>query len=76
MCTDLARAIQALGFKGDVGFQQILYPTVQDVRDILVFLIDKFPKDSSGILSGPVDSGSPLNKRIRSALQMAWNQVR
>ena len=45
-CTDLAKDIKQLGYKFDVGFQQILYPTVKDTRQLLVFLIDKFPRQN------------------------------
>ena len=44
VCADLARSIKGIGYARDVGFQQLLYPTTQDVRALLVFLVERFPR--------------------------------
>lgn len=44
MCLDL----QELGYKGEVGYQTFLYSNEGDIRKILMFLVDKLPRSTSG----------------------------
>ena len=43
-CTALAAAITANGFDGEIGFNQFLYPSEKETRNMLLFLIDQMPK--------------------------------
>jgi len=45
--SDLAARIRRLGFRGDLGFSQLLYPSEADVRRLLAFLLDKLPKQGA-----------------------------
>lgn len=53
---DLANAIKNLGYKGDVTYNQFLYPNPPQVRRLLMWLIDTMPKKtveaSTGTASG------------------------
>lgn len=42
----LAEAIKEVGFRGDVGYQTLLYANSIEVRRIFMFLVEKLPKDS------------------------------
>ncbi len=68
--TDLAVRIQRLGYRGDLGFHQLLYPNEADVRRALTFLLDKVPKASAS--ATPADGGaSSAAARVQAALR-AW----
>ena len=40
--------LQELGYKGEVGYQTFLYSNEGDIRKILMYLVDKLPRSSSG----------------------------
>lgn len=42
----LAKHISNLGYYGDMGYSTILYCSVLEMRKILIFLIEKLPRDS------------------------------
>ncbi|WZN66762.1 DUF812 domain-containing protein [Chloropicon roscoffensis] len=73
-CTELTNEIKALGFKFDLGFQQILYPTVKETRQLLVFLVDHFPKQKGGQAAADPAQGEEdglrgkIARAIRSSL--------
>ncbi|KAM3656131.1 coiled-coil domain-containing protein 22 [Ammospiza maritima maritima] len=45
LASELAAACQELGFGGDVGYQTFLYSSEHDVRRLLLFLVEKLPRD-------------------------------
>uniref|UniRef100_A0A672U4G6 Coiled-coil domain-containing protein 22 n=1 Tax=Strigops habroptila TaxID=2489341 RepID=A0A672U4G6_STRHB len=47
LASDLAAACQELGFGGDVGYQTFLYSSEHDTRRLLLFLVEKLPRDES-----------------------------
>jgi len=68
--TDLAVRIQRLGYRGDLGFHQLLYPNEADVRRALTFLLDKVPKASASVTQA--DGGAiSAAARVQAALR-AW----
>ena len=44
VCTGFAKAIQDMGWNGDLGFQLFLYPDEKEVRRLLSFVAQKLPK--------------------------------
>lgn len=63
----LAEACRTIGYRRDVGYQTFLYPSVTEVRRMLMFLIEKLPKDSTdkgAAGGGPVDRTTELEARI------------
>lgn len=46
MCTTLANAVQSLGYQAEVGYQTFLYSSVKDWRKLLMFILEKLPKES------------------------------
>lgn len=39
--------LQDLGYKGEIGYQTFLYANEGDLRKLLIFLLEKLPKESS-----------------------------
>ncbi|CAG2067831.1 unnamed protein product [Timema podura] len=49
----IAQACKSVGYKGDIGYQTFLYSSEADVRRVLMFLIEKLPKESEKISIEP-----------------------
>ena len=74
-CTALAAAITATGFDGEIGFNQFLYPSEKETRNMLLFLIDQMPKadgDGEGDMGGL--SGLSFDEQLRQALLRGLEQ--
>ncbi len=66
--TDLASRMQRLGYRGDLGFHQLLYPNEADVRRILVFLLDRVPK-AAGAAAQAEGAAASAGARVHAALR-------
>lgn len=51
ICTKFASSCQQLGYKNEIGYQTFLYSNEHDMRRLLMFLVEKLPKDYSQIQS-------------------------
>jgi len=67
-CTELGKRMKGLGFNGDCGFQQFMYPNARDSRRMLVFCVNKLPKNEDEE-EDEVDGAADLNRSIKSALK-------
>lgn len=45
LATTLSDFIKELGFRGDIGYQTILYCNEIEVRRVLMFLIERLPRE-------------------------------
>lgn len=76
LASDLAAACQELGFGGEVGYQTFLYSSEQDTRRLLLFLVEKLPRDENeGGAEPPGKTGALLRAvgaRIREQLGTPW----
>ena len=45
----IASTCKELGFRGDLGYQSLLYGSESDVRNVLLFLIEKLPKEPTPV---------------------------
>ncbi|XP_072171444.1 coiled-coil domain-containing protein 22 homolog [Diadema setosum] len=74
--TDLANALQSLGFRGDMGYQTFLYPNEADIRRLMMFLVEKLPKESAASTDEPLGTSAMLSRRISAEisrqLQCPW----
>ena len=68
VCTNLGTYIKALGYTGETGYNQFLYPNGKDVRNLLLWLIDQLPKDE-GSAGEAVGAGAVLQNKIKKALK-------
>ncbi|XP_074387136.1 LOW QUALITY PROTEIN: coiled-coil domain-containing protein 22 [Zonotrichia albicollis] len=76
LASELAAACQELGFGGDVGYQTFLYSSEHDVRRLLLFLVEKLPRDEGRGGAQPPGKSGPLlgavGARIRELLGTPW----
>ncbi|NXN93076.1 CCD22 protein, partial [Rhinopomastus cyanomelas] len=76
LASDLAVACQELGFGGDMGYQTFLYSSEADTRRLLLFLVEKLPRDERE--TGAEPPGKPgtllraIGSRIRQQLGTPW----
>eukprot|EP01101_Sappina_pedata_P006684 TRINITY_DN3398_c0_g1_i1.p1 TRINITY_DN3398_c0_g1~~TRINITY_DN3398_c0_g1_i1.p1 ORF type:complete len:646 (+),score=286.02 TRINITY_DN3398_c0_g1_i1:203-1939(+) len=45
ICSEIAKTVKELGFRGEIGYHHIIYPNPADTRSILLFLDDRRPKE-------------------------------
>ena len=69
--TDLAGRIKQLGYRGDLGFHQLLYPNETEVRRVLVFLLDTLPKATPAVEASSRSDAESVAQRVQAALK-AW----
>ncbi|CAG9856761.1 unnamed protein product [Phyllotreta striolata] len=77
LATTLAEQIKDLGFRGDMGYQTILYCNVEEVRRTLMFLIERLPREpiktntveQLGYVPRIVKS---LEENIKDSLSKTW----
>lgn len=48
---------QDLGYKGEIGYQTFLYSTEPEIRSLLMFLVEKLPRERSEKLDQPSGKG-------------------
>lgn len=65
------RRSQRLGFSGECGFNQLLYPNAKDARKLLMFLVEKLPKEEADGTGEPLDRRALLNRALVSAAKAA-----
>ena len=64
-CQELAEACQNLGYSGDIGYHSFMYLSEKSARDLLMWLIEKLPREGhyeqSVIDSTDLDTGEREN---------------
>ena len=85
LCTTLAEAVAALGFKAELGFNNFLYPSERETRAMLLFLVDAMPKTDGGGEEEALAGAGGVNAQVQHALARwcdklwlppAWQQRR
>ncbi|OQV17475.1 Coiled-coil domain-containing protein 22-like protein [Hypsibius exemplaris] len=61
-------ACKAIGYTGDLGYEAFLYGGESDMRKLLVFLVDKIPKEEQ-TTAGVVPYGNVFAREIQSAIE-------
>ncbi|KAM9785812.1 coiled-coil domain-containing protein 22 [Neosynchiropus ocellatus] len=54
----LAQACQDVGYRGEIGYQTFLYSNEPEIRSLLMFLVEKLPRESAE------DSDQPTGKSV------------
>lgn len=74
---DLSQEIKNLGFKGDMGYQSILYSNDIEIRRVLMFLIERLPRDEANKSLQIVQTGyAPrLLRKIEDNLRLYEKQL-
>ncbi|XP_023861978.1 coiled-coil domain-containing protein 22 [Salvelinus sp. IW2-2015] len=72
----LAQACQELGYKGEIGYQTFLYSNEPEIRSLLMFLVEKLPRESAEALDQPAGKSVLLQKliatQIKAQLALPW----
>uniref|UniRef100_A0A3P8ZM11 Coiled-coil domain-containing protein 22 n=1 Tax=Esox lucius TaxID=8010 RepID=A0A3P8ZM11_ESOLU len=72
----LAQACQDLGYKGEIGYQTFLYSNEPEIRSLLMFLVEKLPKESADSMDQPAGKLALLRKsiaaQIKAQLSVPW----
>ncbi|XP_008316722.1 coiled-coil domain-containing protein 22 [Cynoglossus semilaevis] len=65
----LAQACQELGYKGEIGYQTFLYSSELEIRSLLMFLVEKLPRESSEASDQPTGKSVVLQRAIAAAIK-------
>lgn len=70
----IAQAVKDTGYPGDVGYQSLLYPNEAELRRILMFLIEKLPKDTTAVSDEPINKASLIHQEVKLKLRKVLSQ--
>ncbi|XP_049437631.1 coiled-coil domain-containing protein 22 isoform X2 [Epinephelus fuscoguttatus] len=65
----LAQACQDIGYKGEIGYQTFLYSNEPEIRSLLMFLVEKLPRESSEASDQPTGKSVVLQRAIAAAIK-------
>ncbi|XP_041952855.1 coiled-coil domain-containing protein 22 [Alosa sapidissima] len=72
----LAQACQDLGYKGEIGYQTFLYSNEPEIRSLLMFLVERLPRESAEASDQPAGKSVLLQKaiadQIKAQLAIPW----
>lgn len=74
ICTNMATKVKDLGFTGDCGYNQLLYPVESQSRVLLTWIVQRLPRSKEEEAEEALGANALLNKRVITALQN-WRQV-
>ncbi|XP_053526590.1 coiled-coil domain-containing protein 22 isoform X3 [Artibeus jamaicensis] len=76
LAMSLAQACMDLGYPLELGYQNFLYPSEPDLRDLLLFLAERLPTDASEDADQPAGDSAILlraiGSHIRDQLALPW----
>jgi hypothetical protein len=75
--SSLATQIKDLGFRDDIGYQTILYCNEAEIRRVLMFLVERLPRDTSKIAHVEQTGYLPtlvkeIEQKVKRSLQQFW----
>lgn len=65
----LAQACQDIGYKGEIGYQTFLYSNEPEIRSLLMFLVEKLPRESAESSDQPTGKSVVLQRSIAAAIK-------
>lgn len=65
----LAQACQDIGYKGDIGYQTFLYSSEPEIRSLLMFLVEKLPRERFEASDQPSGKSVVLQRAIAAAIK-------
>ncbi|ERE64222.1 coiled-coil domain-containing protein 22 [Cricetulus griseus] len=76
LAMSLAQACMDLGYPLELGYQNFLYPSEPDLRDLLLFLAERLPTDASEDADQPAGDSAiflrAIGSQIRDQLAVPW----
>ncbi|KAL6120234.1 ccdc22 [Pungitius sinensis] len=67
--TSLAQACQDIGYKGEIGYQTFLYSNEPEIRSLLMFLVEKLPRERAETSDQPTGKSVVLQRAIAAAIK-------
>ncbi|XP_035989020.1 coiled-coil domain-containing protein 22 [Fundulus heteroclitus] len=64
----LAQVCQDIGYKGEIGYQTFLYSNEPEIRSLLMFLVEKLPRETSEASDQPTGKSAVLHRAIAAAI--------
>lgn len=70
LCTQIASRLKELGFEGDIGYNQLLYPSEVSTRALLTWLVDRLPRgeEEGGTAQEAMDAARALRHRMGASV--------
>lgn len=68
--TELANAVKALGYMSDLGYNSFLYSNEADARNILMWLVERLPKESIAAATEVLDAKGLLARAVASEIEL------
>ncbi|KAM3618241.1 uncharacterized protein V6R79_017882 [Siganus canaliculatus] len=65
----LAQACQDIGYKGEIGYQTFLYSNEPEIRSLLMFLVEKLPRERAETSDQPTGKSVVLQRAIATAIK-------
>ncbi|XP_051915626.1 coiled-coil domain-containing protein 22 [Hippocampus zosterae] len=65
----LAQACQDIGYKGEIGYQTFLYSSETEIRSLLMFLVEKLPRENAEASDQPTGKSAILQRAIAAAIK-------
>jgi len=78
VCSDIVSIIKSFGYKGELAYNHLLYPTAVESRKLLMWLIDNVPKkpmpsSNNGIVETQIYD--QISKELKKTLTESWNPL-
>lgn len=71
--TTLAKACQALGYGSDIGYNNFLYGNENDCRNLLMWLVERLPKEASETAVETLGADALLSRAISTTMSRYLN---
>lgn len=70
LCTQIAARLKELGFEGEIGYNQLLYPNESSTRAVLTWLVDRMPRtdEEGGAAQDALDASTALRQRMAESI--------
>eukprot|EP01138_Halocafeteria_seosinensis_P007107 gb/GECG01007268.1/.p1 GENE.gb/GECG01007268.1/~~gb/GECG01007268.1/.p1 ORF type:complete len:686 (+),score=163.04 gb/GECG01007268.1/:1-2058(+) len=68
VCTSVANKVKELGFRGEFGYSQLLYPSSKDVRRFFQWLVEVLPRKSQKSKAKDTSPAALLQREIADAV--------
>lgn len=72
ICTNIAKKVKDMGYTGDCGYNQLLYPSAKQSKDLLLWLVQNLPRSEDDIPE-VVGANALLNKMMAESMK-AWTE--
>lgn len=72
---DIAQACMDIGYPGEIGYQTFLYSGEADIRKVLMFLIEKLPKEQEKFVHEPTAAELLLRQikcKVKEEMSRPW----